>query len=167
MTLPNHPNASPLGDGAARDASAANWKSHPFLEGLTPEHLVVLADCAMQTGFPSGQVVFREGEIANRFYLILVGHVDLEAEIRGRQPVTVDSVEAGDVLGWSWLFPPYTWNFTARPRWLRWLVEPVMNRLFRVETKKRLAALARFLATNNSGHVENPTYGSRPNQAII
>jgi len=113
------PNASPSGDGSARDEIAASWSSHPFLEGLSPEHLVVLADCAMQTGFPSGQVIFREGEIANRFYLILEGDVVLESEVRGRQPVTVDSIAGGDVLGWSWLFPPYAWNFTART------IEPV------------------------------------------
>ena len=50
----------------------------------------------------------------------------------------------------------YTWTFTARPRWLCWLVEPVMNRMFRVETKKRLAALARFLADHEL------SYGSLP-----
>jgi hypothetical protein len=52
----------------------------------------------------------------------------------------------------------YTWTFTARPRWLRWLLEPVMNRLFQVETRKRLAALARYLATNKTGQVENLSY---------
>ena len=49
----------------------------------------------------------------------------------------------------------YTWTFTARPSWLRWLLEPVMNRLFHFETRKRLAALARFLATDKSGQVES------------
>ena len=61
----------------------------------------------------------------------------------------------------------YTWTFTARPRALRWLLEPVMNRLFHFETKKRLAALAKFLASNRSGQVENPTYGGPPNPTII
>ena len=112
---PNHPNA----DGSARDEDAADWQTHPFLEGLCEEHLAVMADCAMLTGFPAKQVVFRQGEIANRFYLVLQGHVALEAEVNGRSRVHVDSVAAGEVLGWSWLFPPYAWNFSARA------IEPV------------------------------------------
>ena len=52
----------------------------------------------------------------------------------------------------------YTWTFTARPRALRWLLEPVMNCLFHFETKKRLAALARYMANYEPGHVENPSY---------
>jgi hypothetical protein len=40
----------------------------------------------------------------------------------------------------------YTWNFTARPRWLAWLLEPLMQRAFRWETRKRLAALRRYFA---------------------
>jgi len=73
----------------------------------------------MPTGFDAGQLIFREGEIANRFYLILAGQVQLEAEAADRPGVLVEYVGAGDILGWSWLFPPYTWNFTART------VEPV------------------------------------------
>ena len=53
----------------------------------------------------------------------------------------------------------YTWTFTARPKWLRWLLEPVMNQLFHIETRKRLAALAKFLTAGNSGQVENLSYG--------
>lgn len=48
----------------------------------------------------------------------------------------------------------YTWTFTARPRWLRWLLEPVMGRLFQIETRKRLAALARYLATNGPEQIK-------------
>ena len=55
----------------------------------------------------------------------------------------------------------YTWTFTARPRWLRWLLEPVMNRLFRIETRKRLAALARFLAAGTIGKAGNLPYEMR------
>lgn len=110
----NHPNA----DGSAREAAVAGWQSHPFLEGLSAEHLAVLQDCAMVTGFPAKHVIFRQGEIANRFYLVLQGHVVLEAE-KGRTRVRVDSISSGEVLGWSWLFPPYAWNFTAQT------IEPV------------------------------------------
>ena len=35
----------------------------------------------------------------------------------------------------------YVFQFTARPAWLRWLLEPIMGMLFRWETRKRLVAL--------------------------
>ena len=114
MTPSNPSNRLPSGNGPARDEGVADWQSHPFLEGLSPEHLTALVECAMPSGFEAGEVVFREGEIANRFYLILQGRVVLEAAVRNHPPVPVDSVGAGGVLGWSWLFPPCTWHFTAR-----------------------------------------------------
>jgi CRP/FNR family transcriptional regulator, cyclic AMP receptor protein len=106
--------ATPSPDRPARDEVAVDWKSHPFLQGLSAEHLAILAECAMPTNFKAEQVIFREGEMANRFYLILEGCVTLEADAQDHPPVPVDSVTTGDVLGWSWLFPPYTWNFSAR-----------------------------------------------------
>ena len=68
----------------------------------------------MPTSFAADEVIFREGEIANRFYLILEGCVILETKTPDRSSVKADSLTTGDVLGWSWLFPPYIWNFTAR-----------------------------------------------------
>lgn len=118
MTGPS-PHASPDSERPARDDTAADWKAHPFLQELSSAQLAILAECAMLTEFKPGQVIFREGEMANRFYLILAGHVTLEAEAVEHAPVTVDTVSTGDVLGWSWLFPPYCWTFTARA------VEPV------------------------------------------
>jgi CRP/FNR family transcriptional regulator, cyclic AMP receptor protein len=92
----------------------AVWQNHPFLRGLNPSQLAMLAECAMTTNCAAGQRIFREGETANRFYLLLAGRVQVEAEAPDRPAVPVEIVTAGDVLGWSWLFPPYTWNFTAR-----------------------------------------------------
>jgi hypothetical protein len=40
----------------------------------------------------------------------------------------------------------YTYHFTARPAWLRWLLHPVMGAAFRWETRKRLHSLRRFLS---------------------
>lgn len=88
--------------------------AHPFLIGLSEHHITLLADCAMLTHFESGQLIFRTGETANRFYLIESGSVALESNVESRQPVGVDRVGAGDLLGWSWLFPPYLWHFHAR-----------------------------------------------------
>ena len=86
---------------------------HPFLAGMNHTQLTLLTDCATSVHFEKGQIVFREGEMANRFYLIETGKVLLECERLGN-PVIIDAIGPGDLLGWSWMFPPYTWQFTAR-----------------------------------------------------
>jgi CRP-like cAMP-binding protein len=87
---------------------------HPFLAGMNRSQLALLTDCAMVVHFNPGEVIFREGELANRFYLIETGKVILESSGRAGDPVIIDGVGAGDLLGWSWMFPPYVWHFTAR-----------------------------------------------------
>jgi len=114
MTPSNPSQRLPLGSGPAKDEGVGDWQSHPFLEGLSPDHLTTLTEFAMPTGFAADEVIFREGEIANRFYLILEGHVVLETRTPDGSPVKADSITTGEVLGWSWLFPPYIWHFTAR-----------------------------------------------------
>ena len=108
MTTRLHPDADRW------DEEPGKWKTHPFLEGLSPEHLATLTECAMPTGFAADEIIFREGEMANRFYLILEGCVVLETRTPDGLSVKADAITTGDVLGWSWLFPPYAWNFTAR-----------------------------------------------------
>src|SRR5689334_18423565 len=89
-------------------------KSHPFLEGMSPHQIRLLGDCAMRAHFGAGELIFREGDPANRFYLILSGKVALESYIEGKGHTLIQTIGAGDVLGWSWLFPPYFWHFDAR-----------------------------------------------------
>jgi CRP/FNR family cyclic AMP-dependent transcriptional regulator len=88
--------------------------AHPFLKGMSAHHLELLALCAMPTEFDAGQVVLREGEPASGFYLIETGTVVLEAKADDGKTVVIDTVSAGEPLGWSWLFPPYLWSFDAR-----------------------------------------------------
>lgn len=87
--------------------------SHPFLRGMNDAHLRNLVDCAMFTRFDAGQIVFREGEVANRFYLIEQGRVSIETHTAENNVIAMQSVGAGEVLGWSWLFAPYYWHFDA------------------------------------------------------
>jgi CRP-like cAMP-binding protein len=87
---------------------------HPFLAGMNRSQLTLLADCAITVHFNPGQVIFNEGELANRFYLIETGKVILESSARTADAVIIDKVGAGELLGWSWMFPPYVWHFTAR-----------------------------------------------------
>src|ERR1700676_1897882 len=87
---------------------------HPFLAGMNRKQLAYLTDCAMAVQFKEREVIFGEGELANRFYLIETGTVILESNGGISDPVIIDTIGAGDLLGWSWMFPPYTWHFTAR-----------------------------------------------------
>jgi CRP-like cAMP-binding protein len=87
---------------------------HPFLKGLRAEHLKVLVPSAMQTEFQADELIFREGDIANRFYLIQNGRVAIEAPRADGAAAALQVIGDGDVLGWSWLFPPYYWHFDAR-----------------------------------------------------
>jgi CRP-like cAMP-binding protein len=88
--------------------------AQPFLKGLSKKQLELLSNNAMEVEFPANQMIFNEGLAANRFYIILEGEVALESADgkAGRQ--LIQTIKAGDVLGWSWLFPPYKWNFDAR-----------------------------------------------------
>src|SRR5688500_7384256 len=83
---------------------------HPFLRGLSPEVLPLLTDCAMRSHFKKGDQIFCEGDPANRLYLLKSGRVALESVKNGRVAM-IQYIGGGDVLGWSWLFPPYTWHF--------------------------------------------------------
>jgi CRP-like cAMP-binding protein len=87
---------------------------HPFFAGMNPIQLAVLSDCAIAVHVDKGQLILREGELANRFYLIESGKVVLEAGEGLGGPVIIETIGAGDLLGWSWMFSPYAWQFTAR-----------------------------------------------------
>jgi CRP-like cAMP-binding protein len=87
---------------------------HPFFSGFAPEYVQLLAGCAQNAYFKAGTYLFREGEAASTFYILRSGRVALETNIPGPGVVTIETIDAGEVVGWSWLFPPYTWHFSAR-----------------------------------------------------
>ena len=87
---------------------------HPFLKGLEPHQLKIIVGCATNVQFDVGQYILREGEEANNFYIINFGKVTLEIFTPDRGPITIQTIGEGDVLGWSWLIPPYQWHYDAR-----------------------------------------------------
>jgi CRP/FNR family transcriptional regulator, cyclic AMP receptor protein len=87
---------------------------HPFCKGLEPNYIDLLAGCASHARFEKGQHLFREGGEANQFYLIREGKVLLEIHAPQCPSLSLETVESGEVLGWSWLVPPYRWRFGAR-----------------------------------------------------
>jgi CRP/FNR family cyclic AMP-dependent transcriptional regulator len=91
---------------------------HAFFEGLEPAYLKLLVACASNERFAAGAYICRQGEEASHFYLIRQGRVALEIRAPQRPPIVIETLDGDDILGWSWLIPPYRWRFDAR------IVEP-------------------------------------------
>jgi len=86
----------------------------PVFAGLADAHLELIAGCAVNARFVAGAQLFREGEPADRFFLIRQGAVALEVHAPGRGALVVETMHPGEVVGWSWLFEPYRWQFDGR-----------------------------------------------------
>lgn len=87
---------------------------HPFFAGFAAEHSQLVAGCARNHRFDAGEYLLREGEPANEFFLIRHGKVALEIIEPGRAPIVFSVLGEGDIVGASWLVPPYRWSFDAR-----------------------------------------------------
>ncbi len=87
---------------------------HPFFRELSEPQLATVTGCASNVVFPPGEFIFREGQQADRFYVVREGRVAVEVFVPNKGPVTIETIEGGEVLGWSWLSPPYKTHFDAR-----------------------------------------------------
>ena len=85
---------------------------HPFFQGLDQQAVALLSGCAKNVHFRPGQYLFREGEGADTFFVIRSGRVAIEMRMPTEE-VVLDTAHEGDVVGWSWLIPPYRWTFDA------------------------------------------------------
>jgi len=94
-------------------ATTERLRTHPFLAGLDEESLERIATISTVVALDAKTWLFREGDPADRCWLIRSGRVNLDVHLPGRGEVIVESLGAGAVLGWSWLFPPYRWHFDA------------------------------------------------------
>lgn len=88
-------------------------RAHPFLAGLGDDDLEMLATCGRIREVTAGEVLAREGRAADGFHLIIEGRVSVEVQAPHAGGVVVSTVGAGEVLGWSWRFPPHRWFFDA------------------------------------------------------
>lgn len=89
-------------------------KEHPFFAGLGDEFGALVSGCAKNARFDAGQYLFHEGEPADQFYLIRHGRVALELTAPGRGAMTFQTLAEGEIVGVSWLVPPYRWTDDAR-----------------------------------------------------
>jgi CRP/FNR family transcriptional regulator, cyclic AMP receptor protein len=87
---------------------------HPFFSGLQKELGAVISGCARNLRFEAGQYLFHEGDPADEFFLVRHGVVALEITPPGREPLVISTVPEGEIVGVSWLVPPYRWVHDAR-----------------------------------------------------
>jgi len=89
-------------------------REHPFFADLEEGFCNLVCGCAKNARFESGQYVFREGESADQFYLLRQGRVALQLSSPGRGAVTFLTLGEGEIVGVSWLIPPYRWSYDAK-----------------------------------------------------
>lgn len=85
----------------------------PFFEGLDRSYIALLTGCATNERYEAGQYLFKEGDIADKFFIIRHGRLAVEFAVPGRL-ITLYTHDEGDVVGWSWLFSPYHWHYSGR-----------------------------------------------------
>ena len=86
----------------------------PLFEGMGTDELELIAGCARNVRFDAGEVLFRQGDAADAFYVVRHGTVAIEAHAPPRSAMTIETLGAGEVIGWSWIVPPYRWNFDGK-----------------------------------------------------
>jgi CRP/FNR family cyclic AMP-dependent transcriptional regulator len=89
-------------------------EAHPFFKGMDDRFLPFFSSVATITYYEGDASIFAEGEHAAHFYLIIKGKVTLETFSAEHGVIPIETIEEGEALGWSWLFPPYRWHFSAR-----------------------------------------------------
>lgn len=86
---------------------------HPFFAGLDNGFTKLMVSCATNVRFKAGEYILREGDPANTFYLVREGRVAVEVFAPQREPIIVSTLGVGEIIGWSWLLPPFQWKFHA------------------------------------------------------
>jgi CRP-like cAMP-binding protein len=97
---------------------------HDLFQGLDEGYLRLIAGCGSNVHFAEARYLFRQGEEADCFFAIREGRVALQVFVPERGPMTIQTVGAGEIVGWSWLFPPHYWQFDGLA------VEPVRATVF-------------------------------------
>lgn len=87
---------------------------HEFFRGLPDDDLALIAGCGRTVHFSEGDFVARDGDPADLFYVVRAGRVAMEIHAPDRGPLVIDAAGEGEIVGFSWLFPPHRWQFDVR-----------------------------------------------------
>ena len=88
--------------------------THAFFSGLSEDYVKLLSEFATEKHVDKGNVLFQQGRSADKFYLLRKGQVSVQVPALVGPPLELQLLGENQMLGWSWLIPPYRWNFLAR-----------------------------------------------------
>jgi len=86
----------------------------PVFQGMSTEYVERLAGHAAERKVENGTCLFRSGDPAKHFYLLVEGEISIEIPALSGPTLQVQRLKPVRVLGWSWLLPPFKWSFNAR-----------------------------------------------------
>jgi CRP-like cAMP-binding protein len=87
---------------------------HPFFKDMPASYQALIAGCGRNVRFNPGHLLAKTGDPANTFFALRHGRTSIELHSAERGALILQTLEAGDIVGWSWLFPPYQWKFDVR-----------------------------------------------------
>ena len=85
--------------------------AHRLFAGLAPEFLETVAGCGTNFRFKTGEFLAREGQEFDQIYLIREGTIGMEISAPGKGRLTFMTAGPDEVVGLSWLVPPYRWTY--------------------------------------------------------
>lgn len=89
-------------------------KEHPFFKDLKQKHFDVILGCASNVRFKEKEMIFQQGDTADKFYLLRFGKVAIDIPVTSHRSITIQTIHEGDILGWSWLIPPHRCRFNCQ-----------------------------------------------------
>lgn len=95
------------------DTDITFLRQYPLFDRLSDDQLHAVLPLASPECFYPGHALFREGEPADKFYVLTEGRVEVLYTIGMEGPTQVDEMGKGDVIGCMALVPPYTYTSTA------------------------------------------------------
>ncbi|MCW9048009.1 MAG: cyclic nucleotide-binding domain-containing protein [Gammaproteobacteria bacterium] len=96
-----------------QDEIANYLRSHAAFSNLDPAHIDILVQHAQERSFVVGDLLFRQMDLAEHFFILMDGSIKVQVPAIMGPALVVQTLGAGDILGWSWLIAPYKWTFEA------------------------------------------------------
>ncbi len=87
--------------------------SHAFFSGLDKRSKEFLSNSAEVLQIKQDEILFQSGGSSDKFYLLLNGEISVRVPALMGPALEIHKLQPDQVLGWSWLIPPYRWNFQA------------------------------------------------------
>jgi len=87
---------------------------HEFFRDFKPQHLSIFQDCVSDGRYSRDQFLLRQGQGAERFFIVRKGEVRLELLTPEHGSIPIQTIGPGEIVGWSWIIPPYLSTFDAR-----------------------------------------------------